>query len=321
MFSLMFRSAQSEIKRARFRVQMCRVMDRLASISNPAATLARLPRALFFSGLLVWACFFVSPSVEAAQGVPDTSFGMNGLAITDFGSNTTGAVSIAIQTDGKIIAVGGTDGPLNFGALIGAYSLLKSRSFTTLARYNRNGVLDTTFGTGGLVTTSFKSNASSGAWAIDVQQDDKIVVAGFMVDSVTSNAKFTLSRFTNSAPPPPSPPIVTLSNRVFVTTGDLFTLRATVTPYALAGTLVDAYVMYTLPGGLTVYQQLDGTFTQAPTPLISNWSLTAVSGALFSYVFTGPEPPGVYSVRVFFTRPGTMMPVGNATTSFLIFGP
>ncbi len=98
-------------------------------------------------------------------------------------------------------------------------------------------------------------------------------------------------------------------------------MRATVTPHALAGTLVDAYVMYTLPGGLTVYQQLDGTFTQAPTPLISNWSLTAVSGTLFSYTFTGPEPPGVYSVRVFFTRPGTMTPVGNAATTFVIFAP
>jgi len=122
--------------------------------------------------------------------------------------------------------------------------------------------------------------------------------------------------------PPSPPPIVTLTNSFTITTGGLFTLTARVTPGLLAGTPVDAYAEYTLPGGQVFYQRLDGTFSQTtPAPLITNWPLAPVSGTLFSFAFTGAEPPGVYSVRVFFYEPGTMTPVGNTATTFVIFFP
>ena len=45
-----------------------------------------------------------------------------------------------------------------------------------LVRYNANGSLDATFGTGGQVTTSFGRNAE--ATAVAIQSDGAIVVAG-----------------------------------------------------------------------------------------------------------------------------------------------
>ena len=47
-----------------------------------------------------------------------------------------------------------------------------------LVRYTPLGQLDASFGTGGIVTTSFGTNATTNAAAIAIQTDDKIVVAG-----------------------------------------------------------------------------------------------------------------------------------------------
>ena len=47
-----------------------------------------------------------------------------------------------------------------------------------LARYNSAGIIDGTFGTGGIVTTSFGSLGLEGAYSVLIQPDGKIVVAG-----------------------------------------------------------------------------------------------------------------------------------------------
>ena len=47
-----------------------------------------------------------------------------------------------------------------------------------LARYLSTGKLDTTFGTGGLVTTSFGSTTTAAISALVIQTDGKIVAAG-----------------------------------------------------------------------------------------------------------------------------------------------
>ena len=57
------------------------------------------------------------------------AYAASGLVTTDF------AEAVALQQDGKIITVGGT------------------AKIFALARYNANGTLDQTFGTGGRVTT------------------------------------------------------------------------------------------------------------------------------------------------------------------------
>ena len=55
-----------------------------------------------------------------------------------------------------------------------------------LARYNSDGSLDSTFGNGGLVETSFAGDAN--LWGLALQADGKIVATG-------SNGNFIMARY------------------------------------------------------------------------------------------------------------------------------
>ncbi len=105
--------------------------------------------------------------VLAAAGDLDESFSNDGKVTTDFGGSTDEARAIAIQGDGKIVAAG--------FALAG---ISNSERLFALARYNTDGSPDTSFGSGGKVTTDFDGFAEE-ASAVAIQTDGKIVVAGF----------------------------------------------------------------------------------------------------------------------------------------------
>lgn len=62
-----------------------------------------------------------------------------------------------------------------------------------LARYHTDGTLDSTFGTNGSVTTDFHGGSDSAA-AIAIQQDGRIVAAGFSSVS-TTEFRFALARY------------------------------------------------------------------------------------------------------------------------------
>jgi uncharacterized delta-60 repeat protein len=70
-----------------------------------------------------------------SSGALDPSFGTGGKVLTDFGI-TSHIHAVAIQSDGKILAVGETYSSTDGGTV-------------ALARYNADGSLDTSFGTGG----------------------------------------------------------------------------------------------------------------------------------------------------------------------------
>jgi uncharacterized delta-60 repeat protein len=103
--------------------------------------------------------------VLARYGPPgrlDPSFGRGGKVVTGFGPRNSGeAEAAAIQPDGKIVVAGD-----DFGA----------GTDVGVARYNSNGSLDRSFGTGGQVVTNV-SEGSNYVTAIVVQPDGKIVVA------------------------------------------------------------------------------------------------------------------------------------------------
>ncbi|HEU4836724.1 MAG TPA: delta-60 repeat domain-containing protein [Pyrinomonadaceae bacterium] len=97
------------------------------------------------------------------DGSLDASFGIDGRVITDFSAVDT-LSDVALTSDGDIIAVGTaqpTPGHLDF----------------VVARYNRNGRLDPSFGTAGSVITDF-SMRDDFAFAVAVRSNGKIVVAG-----------------------------------------------------------------------------------------------------------------------------------------------
>jgi uncharacterized delta-60 repeat protein len=96
------------------------------------------------------------------DGSLDASFGDSGMVVTDFGGFDLG-LAVAVQRDGKIVVAGSSQQP-------GTGDL-------ALARYDKDGSLDATFGTGGMVLTDL--GGFDQANAIAIQADGKIVVAGY----------------------------------------------------------------------------------------------------------------------------------------------
>ena len=120
-------------------------------------------------------CFLmVSAMMHGADGSLDLTFGNNGLIITDISGATLSTITdVALQPDTKIVAVGAvTIGTLNF----------------LVARYNADGSLDSSFGTGGIVSTDF-AGGSDTANTVLVQPNGKIVAVG------QSGTDFGLARY------------------------------------------------------------------------------------------------------------------------------
>ncbi len=97
--------------------------------------------------------------LNAASGDLDPTFGPVGFITTSLGTGADRAFAAARQPDGKLVLAG----VRNFGNI-------------AVVRYNANGTLYNSFGSGGSVVTSI-SNIQE-ASAVAVQNDGKIVVAG-----------------------------------------------------------------------------------------------------------------------------------------------
>ena len=119
------------------------------------------------------------------DGAIDTTFGTAGKVSTDIAGGSDQAFAIALQADGKIVVAGSSDvSP-------------KGKSFA-LVRYNADGSLDASFGTGGKVVTSFGSQSDT-AYAVAVQADGRIVAGGH-TNTALRGIDFALARYqTNGA--------------------------------------------------------------------------------------------------------------------------
>lgn len=114
------------------------------------------------------------------NGSLDTTFNGTGIVSTQINNGSSHARSVAIQSDGKIVVAGdNSTGPFTL-----AFALV---------RYNTNGSLDTSFDNDGIVTTQVGSAFSlSGADAVAIQADGKIVAAGYYNGLVRYNADGSL---------------------------------------------------------------------------------------------------------------------------------
>jgi uncharacterized delta-60 repeat protein len=151
--------------------------------------------------------------LRAANGTLDPTFGSGGKQVIDFGGEDEGAHAVALQPDGKILLAGDThlkpavvrlrvngtldpsfenDGKKAFswGAigritavvvapngkiLLGGFSGPEGGDIK-VARLNANGLLDKTFGTGGIAAVDFGGTEFGEAMAR--QADGRILVAG-----------------------------------------------------------------------------------------------------------------------------------------------
>jgi uncharacterized delta-60 repeat protein len=113
---------------------------------------------------LVIVVFLCSSTLMLAQaGSLDPTFGTGGIVTTPTlgaGCPVDASCSIAIQSDGKIVVAGATSS--------------SGSGQPALARFNTNGTLDTSFGTGGLAIYT----NSDGAFGLAIQSDGKILTAG-----------------------------------------------------------------------------------------------------------------------------------------------
>jgi uncharacterized delta-60 repeat protein len=125
-------------------------------------------------------------------GALDTTFGNSGKVVTSWSNNGS------TQADAYSLAVYPSSGTVNDGKIVLAgRAFLKTGVQFALARYNTNGSLDTSFGSGGTLAATI--NAQSEGDAVAVQPDGKLVVAGS--SSASTGASYspyylTVARYT-----------------------------------------------------------------------------------------------------------------------------
>jgi uncharacterized delta-60 repeat protein len=110
----------------------------------------------------------------------DLSFGTGGKVTVDFAGLQDQAKAMVLQPDGKILVAGNT------------YTSLNKNDFA-VARFNANGTLDSSFGTGGKVKVDFGGRYDF-AKAMALQPDGKIVLAGTTSGPTPTSSDFGLAR-------------------------------------------------------------------------------------------------------------------------------
>jgi uncharacterized delta-60 repeat protein len=115
-----------------------------------------------------------------ANGDLDPTFGTGGIVRTDFAGGFDSANALAIQPDGKLVVAG--------------YAVAEHRVGFALVRYNEDGTIDTTFGSGGKTFTAF-SDSPSEIQAVAFLPDGKILAAGFSSTPSTFGRAFALARY------------------------------------------------------------------------------------------------------------------------------
>jgi uncharacterized delta-60 repeat protein len=184
------------------------------------------------AGLLYFAFVFSATSVYAAAGGLDPTFGQGGRVVSSFGSPIL-VSNAALQSDGKVVVLISNDlsnfavvrflsnGSLdtNFGTggfaqtifanfnmphsleiqpdgKIVAAGIATNNEVTyefAVARFNTDGSLDTTFGTGGQATTTVTGFLTESVSLI--QPDGKILIAGSALISVRRPTQLAMVRY------------------------------------------------------------------------------------------------------------------------------
>ena len=107
-----------------------------------------------------------------ANGTLDTTFGTDGRATLDLGGGDEHATGAVLVPGGQIVVAGTSDAN-------GSYDVV-------FARFNANGILDTTFGTNGSVFVDTNGERNEALW-LTQQADGKLIACGLVAPDPDSN--------------------------------------------------------------------------------------------------------------------------------------
>lgn len=266
-----------------------------------------------------------------SDGSLDSTFGGGGMVFTDIYGQADSAEDLAIQPDGKIIVVGGTsgsavvaryntDGSLDmsfgyngvivqsaeiFNRAVGVALQTDGKILTAqahnltfaVARYQSNGLPDTTFASGGTVITPIGD--SSVANAVALQPDGKIVAAGtgnvsFSVVTFEQSADIVVVRYNSDGAAVNNPPVVSITGPA---SGSVFAVN---TPVNFTGTFTDD------AGDTHTAQWTFDSISQSATVVEPSGSTPGSANT--TYTFTSA---GVYKVTLTVTDNGNLSGTAN----------
>jgi uncharacterized delta-60 repeat protein len=148
-----------------------------------ATSLWHVCKFLPIAAVLLLALSISTNKAQAAVGDLDPAFGTGGRTLVDLQGDDS-ATAVALQPDGKLVIAGTSRNGPSTGL-----------SSFAVARLNRDGSIDYTFGPGGAVVTNFPGS-NAGAQALVIQPDGKIVVAGYAsVAPVYNGGRFAVARY------------------------------------------------------------------------------------------------------------------------------
>jgi uncharacterized delta-60 repeat protein len=219
-----------------------------------------------------------------SAGSLDLVFNQTGVVTTGFAAGSAQAAAIAVQTDSKIVVVG---------------KVGDNSSEIALARYNRDGTLDSSFGSGGEVLTSFGANNPSSANAVAIEPDGTIVVAG--AAGRFGSQQFALARYLPNGNPDPT----------FNFSGTVLTSFA---GSAGANSLAAASDGSIIAAGFAQPQQGSSTTSFALARYLPNGTLDTTFGSQGEV--TTPVGPSDAAVKSVLIEPdGTIVAAGHTSTS------
>lgn len=225
-----------------------------------------------------------------ADGSLDPTFDGDGKTTLKFSSAYVRRLSAAGQADGKIVAASwGVDGATGFDVF-------------SLARFNVDGSLDSSFGVAGKVTTNILGSQNQ-ALAVAVQPDGRIVAAGSAYSTSLFYSLFALARYTaDGVVTPPDVRVSALSvSPASVVGGTSSAGTVTLTAPAPAGgmvvTLADDSLATSVPTSVTVPEGTTSATFTVTTTSVTAATTAAISGtaggATASASLTvNPAPPG-----------------------------
>lgn len=116
------------------------------------------------------------------DGTLDSTFGVDGQVTTSLAPSSGRVAALAIQSDGKIVAGGVT-----------ATTGIPMASHFMIARYNPDGSLDTTFGSGGITITAFSNNDD--LLDLAIQSDGRIIAVGWTTKTSNQSNNVAVLRY------------------------------------------------------------------------------------------------------------------------------